>query len=119
MTSESSHQMLMKIMSEDINTFNLIKSLPIINDINQWHKELKKHNINFTKTFAYKGLSYCITTDKPLNGYSNLIRNDTWDIYKITKNYFNILYMGISDAKFAELIELAKNPKFEQLLNFL
>lgn len=114
MTSQSTTQMLLKIISEDINTFNLIKSLPIINNINQWYKELKKHNINFTATI---GSSYCIKI--PLKWNSSLIRSNSWTIYKVTKNNFYILCDNVSDAKFAELIELAKDPKFEQLINFL
>lgn len=134
MNTKLAQETLVKVISQDINTFNIIKSLPLMEDgFKNWHQKYKYSGI-FDHLYSggtYSSIGIGSNLDFLDSNIYNIIGGDSsnedcpWDFYSIELDSrtgycvnFKLICTVYSEAM-PEIIKLSKDPKFEELVNFI
>lgn len=136
MNTTSAQEILIKIISQDINTFNVMKGLPLMEDgFENWYQKYKYSGI-FDPLYSggvYSSIGIGIGSNLDFLDSSiyNIIGGVSsseccpWDFYSIELDSrtgycvnFKLICTVYSEAM-PEIIKLSKDPKFEELINFI
>lgn len=130
MNTKLAQETLVKIISRDMNTFNVIKNLPLMEDgFESWYVKYKNSKIftNLNTSFLeYRDIGIGFNLNQDQCAIYNIITEGYgWIFYSIELDYSTgycvnfekICY--VLNESIPEIIKLSKDPRLEELINFI
>lgn len=129
MNTKLAQETLVKIISRDMNTFNVIKNLPLMEDgFESWYVKYKNSkiftNLNTGSNYTDIGIGFNLNQDQCAI-YNIISGSYNWIFYSIEMDYSTgycvnfekICY--VPNESIPEIIKLSKDPRLEELINFI